>query len=104
MIASLRESADVRIEWRPLAEEDLAEIVRYIAADSPRAAYEIHDRIRETTTLLATHAHFGRAGRVKGTRELVISGTPFIAAYRVTKSAVSILRILHGARKWPEKL
>ena len=93
----------MRIEWRPLAEEDLAEIVRYIAAESPRAAYEIHDRIREAVTLLVAHAHLGRAGRVKGTRELVISGTPFVAAYQVTKSAVFILRVLHGARKWPDK-
>jgi toxin ParE1/3/4 len=103
LIALPLKNAQVRIEWRPLAQEDVAEIVSYIAAGSPRAAYEIHDRIREAATLLATHTHFGRAGRVKGTRELVISGTPFIVAYRVTKSAVSILRVLHGARKWPGK-
>jgi plasmid stabilization system protein ParE len=36
----------VRVEWRPLAEDDLAEIVRTIAADDPQAAYEVHDEIR----------------------------------------------------------
>jgi len=94
----------VRIEWGPLAEEDLAEIVSYIAADNPRAAYEIHNRVREAAAPLGTHTHLGRIGRVKGTRELVISSTPFIAAYRVTRSAVVILRVLHGARKWPDRL
>jgi len=49
----------VRIDWRPLAEEDLAEIVRYIAAESPQAAYRIHDRIRETASLLVAHTHLG---------------------------------------------
>lgn len=93
----------MRIEWRPLAEQDLGEIVRYIAAESPRAAYEIHDRIRDLAEVLMQHPRIGRPGRVKGTRELVVSGTPFIVAYRVSRQAVSILRVLHGARRWPAK-
>jgi toxin ParE1/3/4 len=46
----------------------------------------------------------GRLGRVVGTRELIINRTPYIAAYLVTKDAVIILRILHGAQRWPKKL
>ncbi len=94
----------MRVEWRPLAEEDLAEIVRYIALESPRAAYEVHDRIKEAMVVLAKHPSIGRSGRVRGTRELVVSGTPFIVAYRVVNRAISILRVVHGARKWPARL
>jgi toxin ParE1/3/4 len=43
----------------------------------------------------------GRAGRVPGTRELVIAGTPFIIPYRVAENTIQILRVLHGKRKWP---
>jgi plasmid stabilization system protein ParE len=46
----------------------------------------------------------GRAGRVTGTRELVVAGTPYIVPYRVRVEAVEILRVFHAARKWPEKL
>ncbi len=46
----------------------------------------------------------GRNGRVPGTRELVISGTPYIAAYRLAGNALRILRIIHGAQEWPEEM
>jgi len=45
----------------------------------------------------------GRDGRVLGTRELVISGTPFLIAYRIEKKEVRILAVLHAAREWPEE-
>lgn len=37
-------------------------------------------------------------------RELVITGTPFIAAYIVKEDVVRVLRVLHGARMWPDKM
>nr|GAJ35192.1 hypothetical protein BDOA9_0143920 [Bradyrhizobium sp. DOA9] len=39
-----------------------------------------------------------------GTRELVIVGTPYVAAYAVTEGSIRILRILHGTQKWPDEL
>jgi toxin ParE1/3/4 len=44
----------------------------------------------------------GRAGGVPGTRELVISNTPFIAASAIEKARIVILAICHGAQQWPE--
>jgi plasmid stabilization system protein ParE len=46
----------------------------------------------------------GRVGRIAGTRELVINGTPYVAAYAVTDTTVRILRVLHGAQEWPESV
>ena len=45
----------------------------------------------------------GREGRVAGTRELVIRGTPFIVAYRVVRNEVHVLAVMHAARKWPDE-
>jgi plasmid stabilization system protein ParE len=39
-----------------------------------------------------------------GTRELVVVGTPYIVAYRVSDLHVEILTIQHGAQLWPEEL
>jgi toxin ParE1/3/4 len=61
------------------------------------------DRIATSVERLATHPALGRTGRVPGTRELVVSGTPHLVAYRVRGETVEILRVFHGARKWPEK-
>ncbi|WP_163269132.1 type II toxin-antitoxin system RelE/ParE family toxin [Chelativorans alearense] len=94
----------MRVEWRPLAERDLGEIVRFIAADSPQAAYDVHEAIRQQTAKPAEYPGIGRPGRVKGTRELVIAGTPFVVPYLVESEVVTILCVMHGARKWPKKL
>ena len=94
----------MRVTWHQLARADLAELVTYIAEDSELAAYRVHDEIRSHTAILATHPDAGRLGRIAGTRELAITGTPYIAAYRVTRNAVTILRVLHGARRWPNAL
>jgi toxin ParE1/3/4 len=50
---------------------------------------------------LERHPALGRAGRLPGTRELVVSGTPFIVVYRVRFDVTQVLSVLHHARKWP---
>ena len=49
-------------------------------------------------------ATLGRTGRVAGTRELVIPGTPYIVPDRVKGDVVQIITILHGAQQWPDRL
>jgi len=44
----------------------------------------------------------GRPGRVAGTRELVIFGTPYIVPYRIGSETLQILRVYHSSRFWPE--
>lgn len=92
------------LEWLPAAEGDFDSIVDFIAADNPLAAIEQGDEIQNQVAGLLEHHKRGRAGRVKGTRELVIVRTPFIAAYRITRDRILILRIFHGAQKWPVRI
>ncbi len=68
------------------------------------AAIEQGDKIETQVAGLLANRHQGRPGRVKGTRELVIVHPPYIAAYRVKKETIQILRVLHGARLWPDTL
>jgi toxin ParE1/3/4 len=55
-------------------------------------------RVQEAVELLQDHPNLGR---LAGTKELVVSGTPFLAFYRVRKGDVQILRLLHHALRWP---
>ncbi len=80
---------------------DLDEAREYIAVERPDTAQAIGPRIREAIAGLAQFPDRGRGGRVQGTRELVIPGTPFIVAYRVGTGHVDVPAILHGARQWP---
>jgi toxin ParE1/3/4 len=91
----------LKIEWRPLAEADLTEIIRYIAPQNPTAAYDLHRKIRDHVAILADHPKIGRPGRVEDTRELVVFRTRYIVAYRIMSDAVTVLRVLHEARRWP---
>lgn len=79
-------------------------IAEYIARDNQTAAHAVHATILRQVGQLAEHPRIGRPGRVKGTRELVVSGTPYIVAYRVAGQDVTILRVLHGAQQWPKRL
>ena len=80
---------------------DLDELAVYIAADSEQNAELIEARIHETARLLSVLPGSGRPGRIRSTRERVILRTPYILVYRIQRGIVRILRIYHGARKWP---
>ena len=43
----------------------------------------------------------GRAGRLPDSRELVVARTPYVVVYRVDGDEVVILRVRHGAQRWP---
>jgi toxin ParE1/3/4 len=66
-----------------------------------QAARKVALRVYEAVGSLLQFPHFGRSGRKRGTRELVLSGLPFLAIYRVRKGVIEIARILHGAQRWP---
>ncbi len=87
--------------WLQRAIQDRDAQIDYIAKDNPMAAVSQGDRIAEQIEILQQHPHMGRAGRKQGTRELVISRTPFIVIYRVKAKRIEVLRVLHGAQQWP---
>jgi toxin ParE1/3/4 len=93
----------MKIKWARLALADLEEAAEFISKDNPEAARKMIRRIWVAAQLLAEHPDAGRAGRVPGTRELIIGGTPFILPYRVKDNTLQILRVLHSSRKWPAK-
>jgi toxin ParE1/3/4 len=89
------------IRWLPLASNHRFEQLDYIAQDNPLAAASQDEEIERQVNMLAQHPKMGRPGRVTGTRELVISGTPFVVIYRLKARRVDIIRLLHSAQQWP---
>jgi len=94
----------MKIRWTRTALRNLAAEAEYIARDSPTAAGNMLARIKNAVTLLAGQPSMGRAGRVPGTRELIVPETPYILPYRIHGGQIEILRVFHMARKWPTDL
>ncbi len=92
----------MKILWLSDARQDLKNLFLYILDRNPAAARRIRKRIYSAVKGLADNPNIGRPGRVFGTRELVISQTSYIVAYRVRNDAVEILRVIHGARDWEQ--
>jgi toxin ParE1/3/4 len=49
---------------------------------------------------LRAYPKIGRPGRVEGSRELVISGTPFLLVYDENPARVEIVHLYHGRQNW----
>lgn len=93
----------MRLTWSAFALSDRDDIFTHIEADNPRAAVTVDQRIAAATHRLVKFPESGRVGRAPGTRELIVLGTPYIAAYAVTGDSIRILRVLHGAQQWPDE-
>jgi toxin ParE1/3/4 len=94
----------VHIRWTKGAKQNLKQVEDYIAQDNPRAAIDTVLKIVKSIEALADHPAMGKAGRIFNTRELIIGGTPYIVPYRVKEGHIEILRVLHGAMRWPNFL
>ena len=91
-----------QLDWSSEALGDLQDLRDYIAEQNRTAAARLFLRVVEQASLLMTQPNLGRPGRVRGTRELVVPGTPFIIAYAVLdKDKTRILAVRHGTRLWP---
>jgi toxin ParE1/3/4 len=92
----------MKIVWSPTAIADLQSIRNYIAEENPISARTVAQQIKEAIRRLGQYPLSGRSGRVPGTRELVIPGTPYLAAYAIEQERICIAAILHGKQRWPE--
>lgn len=91
-----------RLEYSRRYFRRLEEIHERIVEDNPAVAARMVERIRTAVERLAASPAIGRPGRIADTRELVISGTPYIVPYQVEDDVVQVITILHSSQKWPD--
>lgn len=83
---------------------DLAAARAYVACDNLPAADRQVDRVLAAVAGLLQFPEIGRPGRRAGTRELGVSRTPYVVAYRLRADVIEILRVMHGRQRWPDVL
>ena len=86
------------VKWTRTALRSVDEIAGFIAMDNSSRAASFVLELKDAVNKLQVHPGMGRAGRVPGTRELVLHQN-YIAIYRVRGDDVEILRLHHVARK-----
>jgi toxin ParE1/3/4 len=92
----------LKLKWLPKAIANRDAQIDHMAKDNPLAAITQGDEIeQQVQALVGILPISGRIGRKPGTRELVISRTPFIAVFRVKGQTIEIMRLLHSSQQWP---
>ena len=91
----------MQLRWSEEAADDLERITNYLFEKTPQHAPELVHAIYNAPHALLSWPHRGRPGKKEGTRELVLSPLPYVVVYRIGGEAIHIVRILHGAQKWP---
>jgi toxin ParE1/3/4 len=94
----------VIVAWSPRAIGHLADLRAYIARDNPDAAGRLAMALLVAVERLAELPGLGRPGRVSGTRELVVPGTPYVIPYRLRGDRLEIIAVFHGRQRWPKRL
>ena len=92
------------IVWSPRAIEHLAHLRSCIAHDHPLAATRIAEALLDAVERVAQLPNLGRPGRVTGTRELVVPGTPYVIPYRLRGGRIEVIAVFHGRQRWPKRL
>ena len=94
----------MRVEWSPLADEQVDEAVAFIAAENPTAALQWLERLLDRTKSLATFPDSGRVvpelGRLD-IREIIVS--PYRVMYRRRDGLVEVAAVRHEAREFDER-
>jgi toxin ParE1/3/4 len=91
----------MELRWTEEAADDLEQIADYLFERTPGRAADLVRQIYNAPAALLKFPYRGRPGKKEGTRDLVLSTLPYIVVYRLIRDSVQVVRILHGAQKWP---
>ena len=89
----------MKLRWLRSGSVSLRRHVKFIEADNPTAAARVRHTIRGSVLRLLEFPESGRNGHIQGTREVVVTGLPYVVVYRVTGDTVEILRVLHTSQE-----
>jgi plasmid stabilization system protein ParE len=90
-----------QLEWSARSGRDLLAIDAYISADNPVAAGQVVDYIIGQAEQLTRFPLLGRIPKPGAPRELIFTRYPYNLIYRVTRSKIRIVRVIHQSRLYP---
>ena len=92
-----------RLIVAPAARNDLTDIYVYVARDSVSAAANLHSRLLDKFTLLASHPLLGQSEAELSPNLRSFSLGNYVIYFYPLSDGVEIARVLHGARDATEQ-
>ncbi len=90
-----------------IAEQDLQDLLLYVAAENPAAALTLADKIEAELAKLATYPYLGEIPQDVHLAQLeyrVLVVGDYLLFYKIKGRTILVHRILHGARDVPRLL
>lgn len=94
----------MEVIWLEGAFLESRRVREHIRQFNPLAAQKTVGRIEKAAEQLSRFPAVGRVGEVPGTRELVITVTPYFLVYRARGDRLEILRVFHSKQQWPQPI
>lgn len=88
------------VVWSPRAVAHLTHLRSYVARDNPASAHRVAGAVLDAVERLVELPGLGRPGRVAGTRELVVPGTPYVIHYRLRGDRLEVIAVFHARQRW----
>jgi toxin ParE1/3/4 len=93
----------LKFRYTSLAKSDMDEIFNYLDIRDQNAAKRVINAIERSVITLVSHPMSGRQSDKDGVRLKVVPNYPYIIFYQITFSHLTVLRVWHSAREWPEQ-
>jgi plasmid stabilization system protein ParE len=92
----------MKLELSTPALADLDEILGFLSDRSQLGAAHVEARLRRAFTHIVSFPEVAQAVEQRpGVRRLPLGRYPYVIYYEIGRDAVTVLRILHGARRQP---
>lgn len=95
-----KETAVLDLIWEADAADHLDAIADFISLQRPAAADHLLQAVHGAVERVRHFPESGRIGRVAGTREIIVHPN-YVVIYRVTDTAIDVLRVVHARQRYP---
>jgi plasmid stabilization system protein ParE len=94
----------LKLRFTTAAQRDLNDIFEFLYPRSPPAAIAVINTIEHSINLLTEYPMSARKTDMEDVRVKPLAKYPFLIFYHAGNTELTILRVWHSSREWPDEL
>lgn len=94
----------LKLRFTTAAQRDLNDIFEYLELRNPPAASSVINAIEHSINLLTEYPLSARKADMEHVRVKPLTKYPFLIFYHAGNTELTILRVRHSSREWPDEL